>query len=125
MCFLAHHARRPGDFFDGFAFHPQRGEKSRDLERRSFTGHDLIHHLNRFRFGKIENRMDRSDRARMAAGKGDEVLIGLFDRAEPVAQMRHRPLFEGDYRRHVGHENTPAAVNFLWPRQSKAISSRR
>src|SRR5689334_713904 len=57
--------------------------------------------------------MDRGDRARMAAREGDQVLIRLLDRAQPLAQMRNRALFEGDHRRHVGKENTPRAVNFL------------
>jgi hypothetical protein len=49
----------------------------------------------------------------MTAREGDEVLIRLLDRAEPLSQMRHRPLFEGDHRRHYGGGNTPGAVNFL------------
>ena len=36
----------------------------------------------------------------MAAGEGDQILVGLLDRAETVAQMRHRALFEGDDRSH-------------------------
>ena len=39
--------------------------------------------------------------------------LRLFDRAEPLAQLRHRALFEGDHRRHIAAENTPRAVNFL------------
>ena len=49
----------------------------------------------------------------MAAGEGDQVLVGLLDRAEPLAQVRHRPLFEGDHRRHRGARIRPRAVNFL------------
>jgi hypothetical protein len=40
----------------------------------------------------------------MAAGKGDEVLVGFLDRAEPIAQTRDRALFEGNDRRHRGPE---------------------
>jgi hypothetical protein len=36
----------------------------------------------------------------MTAREGDEVLIRLLDRAKPLTQMRHRPFFEGDHRRH-------------------------
>ena len=39
-------------------------------------------------------------RARMAAGEGDQILVGLFDRAETVAQVRDGPFFEGDDRGH-------------------------
>jgi hypothetical protein len=38
----------------------------------------------------------------MAAGDRDEVLVGLLDRAESLPQVRNRPLFEGDNRRHCG-----------------------
>jgi hypothetical protein len=38
----------------------------------------------------------------MTAGKGDQILIGLLRFAEPLAQVRHRALFEGDHRRHCG-----------------------
>ena len=49
----------------------------------------------------------------MTAGECDEVLVGLFRGAEPLAQMRDRPLFEGDHRRH-GRLDKPKTVNFLW-----------
>ena len=49
----------------------------------------------------------------MTAGECDEVLVGLFCGAKPLAQMRDRPLFEGDHRRH-GRLDTPKTVNFLW-----------
>lgn len=49
----------------------------------------------------------------MAASEGDEVLVGLFGGAEPLAQMRYRAFFEGDHRGHIAVENTPGAVNFL------------
>jgi hypothetical protein len=48
----------------------------------------------------------------MAAGEGNEVLVGFLDHAEPLAQMRHRPFLEGDHRRHR-REDKPEAVNFL------------
>ena len=45
-------------------------------------------------------RMDRSNRPRMTAGKGDQVLVGLLHRAEPLAQVGYCPFLEGDHRRH-------------------------
>ena len=45
----------------------------------------------------------------MAARKGDQVLVRLLDGAKPLAQMRHRALFEGDHRRHIAPEDTPAS----------------
>ena len=52
-----------------------------------------------------QNRaMDRSHCARMPAGKGNQVLVGLFHCAKPLAQMRHGPLFEWDHRRHRPRE---------------------
>ena len=39
-------------------------------------------------------------RSRVTACEGDKVLVRLLDGAEPVAQPRHRALFEGDHRRH-------------------------
>ena len=52
---LAHHPRRSGDLSDGFAFHPQSRQKRSDLQRRGLADHDLVHHGNHFRFGKIDS----------------------------------------------------------------------
>ena len=38
----------------------------------------------------------------MTAREGDEILIGLLGRAEPLPQSRHGAFFEGDHRRHYG-----------------------
>ena len=56
--------------------------------------------------------MDRGDRAGMAAGKSQQVLVRLLDRAEPFAQTRNRPLLEGNDLAHWA-DDTPRAVNFL------------
>ena len=44
--------------------------------------------------------VDRGDRVRMAAGEGDEVLIGLDRFAEPLPQARDCPLLESNDLRH-------------------------
>jgi hypothetical protein len=56
--------------------------------------------------------VNRGNRARMTARKSDQVLVGLFGSAEPLAQMRHGTLFEWDHRRH-GSKNKLRTVNFL------------
>ena len=38
----------------------------------------------------------------MPARKGDEVLVGLFDRAETLAQPRQRLVLERDHSSHRG-----------------------
>ena len=48
----------------------------------------------------------------MAAGKSDQILISLLDYANPLAQMRDRPLLELDDPSH-GAECNPETVNFL------------
>ena len=40
----------------------------------------------------------------MAAGEGDQVLVGFLDLAKPLAQVRNRAFFEGNNRRHRGRE---------------------
>ena len=51
---FAHHARRAGDLVDRLTFHTESGQKSRHLQRRRLAGHDLVHDLDRFRFGEID-----------------------------------------------------------------------
>ena len=48
--------------------------------------------------------MNRGDRARVAPGKGDQILVRLLGLAEPFAQVRHRAFFEGNDRRHRPRE---------------------
>jgi hypothetical protein len=55
------------------------------------------------RFQSSDDRLvNRGDCTRMASGEGNEVFIGLFDRAEPLAQMRKRLVLEGDHSSHLG-----------------------
>ena len=44
--------------------------------------------------------VDRGDRARMTARKGDEVLIGLLHRRNPGTQTGDRALLEADHITH-------------------------
>ena len=77
-------------------------------DQRPFLGDDVQQPVDAVGFDRGEHGVvDRSHRARMAAREGDEVLVGLFHGAEPLAQMRHRPLFEGDHRRHRGRRIRP------------------
>ena len=50
--------------------------------------------------GGEDRLMDRRHRSRVTACERDKVLVRLLDSAEPIAQPRHRALFEGDHRRH-------------------------
>ena len=70
--------------------------------QRPFLGDDVEQALNAIGVDCGDQRfVDRGDRALMAAGEGDEILVRLFNDAEPLAQMRHRPFFEGDHGRHT------------------------
>jgi hypothetical protein len=40
----------------------------------------------------------------MAAGECDQILIRFLGLAEPLAEVRYRPLFEGDHRGHCTRE---------------------
>src|SRR3546814_7661973 len=66
-------------------------------------------------------RMDRGDRARMAAREGDEVLVGLFRRRDPRLQVRHRPILEVDHRTHAG-KLSPDMVKMRWRNDLRVIS---
>ena len=48
--------------------------------------------------------MDRGDRARMATGKCDQVLVRFHRFAEPVAELGYRAFFKGDHGRHWKEE---------------------
>lgn len=50
--------------------------------------------------GFEDRRVDRRDRARMAAGEGDQRFIRLFGGAEPLAQASDGLIFELDYLAH-------------------------
>ena len=70
-------------------------------DQRPFLGDDVEQSVDAVGLDRGEHRrVDRGDRARMAAGEGDQVLVGLLGRAEPLAQVRDRPLFERDHRGH-------------------------
>ena len=56
--------------------------------------------------------MDGGDSSGVTARKGDEVLIGLFNRAETLAQARKCLVLELDHSSHRG-DSTLATVNFL------------
>ena len=82
-------------------------------DQRPFLGDDVEQSVDPVGLHRGDYRaVDRGHRARMAAGESDQVLVGFLDRAEPLAQVRDRPLFEGDDRGHR-REDTPRAVNFL------------
>ncbi len=70
-------------------------------DQRPFLGDDVEQSLDAVGLERGEHRgVDRRDRARMAAREGDQILIGFLGRAEPLAQMRDRPLFELDHPSH-------------------------
>ncbi len=70
-------------------------------DQRPFLGDDVEQGVDAVGLDRGDHRaVDRGHRARMAAGEGDQVLVGFLDRAEPLAQVRDRPLFELDHRRH-------------------------
>lgn len=74
-------------------------------------GHQRI---DRGRFDCCQHcQVDRPDRARMASGKRDEILVGLFDGSKSFAELRNRALFEVNKLAH-GQEASRKAVNFLW-----------
>ena len=56
--------------------------------------------------------------AAMTAGKGDEVLIGLFGRTKTFTQLRQRVVLEWDHSSHNA-KLTPGTVNFLQPPPEK------
>ncbi len=56
--------------------------------------------------------VDRGDGTRMAARKGDEVLVRLFDGAKALTQARQGLVLERDHSCHWA-SFTPATVNFL------------
>ena len=58
--------------------------------------------------------MNRRNRARMSAGKCDQILIGFLGGGNALAQPRDGSLFELDDPAH-GREHKPGAVNFLLP----------
>jgi hypothetical protein len=61
-----------------------------------------------FGFEPGEHRfMDRGDGAGMAARECDEVLVRLFHRTKPLAEMRDRTLFKGNDRRHYEERIRP------------------
>ena len=63
---------------------------------RPFLGDDVEQCIEAVGLDRGEHGgMDRGDRARMAAREGEEVLIGLFRRAEPLAQLRDRRSSKG------------------------------
>ena len=45
--------------------------------------------------------MDRGGRTRMAAREGNQVFLGAFGRAQPVAKGRDGALFEGNHLPHA------------------------
>ena len=60
----------------------------------------------------MHRRVNRRHRARMAAGEGDQILVGFLDDAEPLAQVRDRPLFELDHPSHRAPSVTRRRFNF-------------
>ena len=91
---LAHHPRRAGDLLDGFAFHAQRREKRRHLQRRRFSGHDLVHHVDGVRLGKIDAIDQLIDRFANVHDAGD-----LFARGEGFRVILLGPKRIGDFVR--------------------------
>ena len=68
---------------------------------RPFLGDDVDEMVEALGLDRGEHRLvDRGDRARMAAGEGDEVLIGLLRRRDPRAQLGDRPILEVDHLSH-------------------------
>ena len=54
-------------------------------DQRPFLGDDVEQAVDAVGLDRGEHRLvDRSDRARMAAGESDQVLVGLLGRAEPL-----------------------------------------
>src|SRR4051812_9491437 len=74
---------------------------------RPFLGDDMDEMIEAFRLDRRQHRLvDRGDRARMAAGEGDQILIGLLRRRHPGAQLGHRPVLEVDHLAHRAEANT-------------------
>ena len=64
-------------------------------DQRPFLGDDVEQGLEAVGLDRGKHRrVDRRDRARMAAGEGDQILVGFLGGAKPLAQPRDRALFE-------------------------------
>ena len=50
---LAHHRGSGADFLDAFTFHAQTNQKSADLGRSAFTGHNLLHDIGHILLAKV------------------------------------------------------------------------
>src|SRR3546814_3660946 len=60
------------------------GDRVQPQYLRPFLRHDMDEVIEALRLDRSQHRrMDRGDRARMAAREGDEVLVGLFRRRDP------------------------------------------
>ena len=70
-------------------------------DQRPFLGDDMEQLLDAVRIDRSEHRgMNRGNRARMAAGKGNQILVRFLGRAKPRAQVRDGPLLELDHLAH-------------------------
>ena len=114
MRYFPCNVRQPGYRSHNFLLHPgtddQRQSHGINTEdQRPLLGDDVKQSLDAVSLeAGNDGFMDGGDRAGMASGEGDEVLIGLLDRAEPAAQVRDRAFFEGDHRRHWRKEYAPS-----------------
>src|SRR5690606_22538614 len=96
---------------------PADNERQRDRvetkDERPFLGDDVEQAFQAVRLEPGEDCLvNGSDGTRMAAGKCQEVLIGLFGGAKALAQTRDGALLEGDHLAHAP-EDIPEAVNFI------------
>ena len=72
-------------------------------DQRPFLSDDVKQIVDAVRFQCGDHGLvDRSNGTGMAARKGNEVLVGLFDGAKPLAQMRKRLVLERDHTSHRG-----------------------
>ena len=90
------------------------GDRVEAEDLRPFLGDDVDEVVEAFRLDRRQHRLvDRGDRARMAAGEGDQVLIGLLRRRDLRAQPGHRPVLEVDHLSHRVEAN-PNKVKKRW-----------
>ncbi len=74
-------------------------------DQRPFLRDDVEQTLDAAGFHRRENGgVDGRDGARMAAGEGDEILVGFLRRSQPLAQMRNRAFLEMDHLAHRARE---------------------
>ena len=123
------HLHRPRDHLRRDKLHPvdvgteslvpddqRQRDRIQAKDQRPFLRDDMEQRVEPVSVHRRQHRfMDRGGGTRMAAGEGDKVLIGLFGRAEPLAQLRHSAFLEWNNPSHA-MKLRPERVNIQWLR---------